>query len=76
VRTGPGGPVLHALAEDIKRIQRRDDAPAVIWLSSELFAGLLDEVCAPDASEVVIPVYSPVTRRIETVPVRRMGGEA
>lgn len=67
------GPVLHSLAADIKRIQLSHDAPVAIWLAPDLFAGLLDEVSLSDASEVEMPIYSPVTGRIETVPVRRLG---
>lgn len=67
------GPVLHGLADDIKRIQRSHDAPVAIWLASDLFEAMLSEVALVDATEVVVPVYSPVTGRIETVPVRRLG---
>lgn len=76
MRNGVGGPVLHALSEDIKRIQRRDDAPVAVWLVSDLFVALLGEVGVTEAAEVNVPVYSPVTRQIEMVPVRRLGGEA
>lgn len=72
-RTIARGPVLHGLAQDIVRIQKRGDAPVAIWLAPELMADALAEVQQPTWQDFEIPVYSPVAEAIVLVPVRAMG---